>query len=123
MYVTWALKLIRSMNPRLKIVFFFLKKKNEADFLFSEQQRRISKFKVEHYVTKMNEIRIFTDLTHNKALSVFRLRHFETFRSIDTTEVYLAHVLVHVLKYMHFFLFSFVVVAVVGDDAVAAILI
>lgn len=69
----------------------------------------------------MNEIRIFTDLTHNKALSVFRLRHFETFRSIDTTEVYLAHVLVHVLKYMHFFFF--VVVAVVGDDAVAAILI
>lgn len=58
------------------------------------------------------------DLTHNKALSVFRLRHFETFRSIDTTEVNLAHVLVHVLKYMHFF---FVVVAVVGDDAVAAI--
>lgn len=110
------------MNPRLKIVFF-LKKKNEADFLFSEQQRRISKFKVEHYVTKMNEIRIFTDLTHNKALSVFRLRHFETFRSIDTTEVNLAHVLVHVLKYIHFFLFFFFVVAVVGDDAVAAILI
>lgn len=68
----------------------------------------------------MNEIRIFTDLTHNNALSVFRLRHLETFRSIDTTEVNLAHVLVHVLKYIHFFLF-FVVVAVVGDDAVAAI--
>lgn len=71
----------------------------------------------------MNEIRIFTDLTHNKALSVFRLRHFETFRSIDTTEVNLAHVLVHVLKYMHFFLFFLFVVAVVGDDAVAAIFI
>lgn len=52
----------------------------------------------------MNEIRIFTDLTHNNALSVFRLRHLETFRSIDTTEVNLAHVLVHVSKYMHFFL-------------------
>lgn len=65
----------------------------------------------------MNENRIFTALIYNKALSVFRLWHLETFRTIDTTEVNLAHVSVHVSCILFFFFI------VVGDGVVAAILV